>query len=115
MKRTIGWALPLLLLVFLFPQGTAAQGKDQEKDIVKFQEQSGELQGQVRIFQPESGLLIVEKNSITYTFTVTPATKIVVGNQKGKIADLVGLQGKSVTVKYRAQRKGNQANEIAVP
>lgn len=41
--------------------------------------------------------------------------KFVVGNQKAKIEDLVGLKGKSVTVKYRAERKGNKANELVVP
>ena len=90
-------------------------GKRPRKDIVKFQQQSGELQGQIRVFEPGSGLLIVERNSVTYSFTVTPGTKILVGNQKAKIEDLVGLKGKSVTVKYRAERKGNKANEIVVP
>ena len=82
---------------------------------MKFQVQSGELQGQICVFEPESGLLTVERNSVTYSFTLTPATKIVVGNQKAKIEDLVGLKGKSVTVKYRAERKGNKANELVVP
>jgi hypothetical protein len=115
MKRNIEWALPILLLVFVIAQGRSVQATDQEKDIVKFQQQAGELQGQIRIFEPESGLLIVERNSVTYSFIVTPATKMVVGNQKAKIEDLVGLKGKSVTVKYRAERKGNKANEIVVP
>ena len=50
-----------------------------------------------------------------YSFIVRPATKVVVGSQKAKIEDLVGLKEKSVTVKYRAERKGNKAIEIVAP
>lgn len=57
---------------------------------------------------------MVERNSIPYSFIVTPTAKIVVGNQKGKIKDLVGLKGKSVAVKVRAERRGNKANQIVV-
>lgn len=57
--------LPILLFGFVAVQGWSAQTQDEEKGVVKFQERSGELQGTISLFEPDTGLLIVERNSIT--------------------------------------------------
>jgi len=111
MKKVL-LTLPLVLVAFMLPPIAGAQEKE---NIVKFQVQSGELQGQIRLFEPQSGLLIVERNSIPYSFNVTPATKILVCSQKAKIENLADKVGKSVTVKFRAERKGNIATELSLP
>jgi len=111
-KRTL-WDLPLLLLTFKFSGSIRAQEKGE--NIVEFQEQSGELQGLVRNFESERGLLVVEKNSIPYSFQITPSTKISIGGQKTTSRKLIEQPGKSITIKFTSTRKGDPAKEISAP
>lgn len=110
-KRTIELGIFLLALVLLLPQAAGAQ----EPDTVPFKETTGELQGQIFLVQPENNLVIAASNSIPYSFQVAAATRITVGSQRGKIEDLVARKGQTVTIRYRATRKGNIAQTIAVP
>ena len=111
MKWAIGLTL-VLLSAFVFHQRLSSQ----ENDAGMPQAQTQELQGQIGIVEAEDSLLFVERNAVSYCFRVTPETKIVVGSRNAKIEDLVSQKGKSVTIKFRAERDGrNMAEEITVP
>ncbi|MBI1955295.1 MAG: hypothetical protein HYS38_02775, partial [Acidobacteria bacterium] len=101
----------LAALVLLLAQAAGAQ----EEDIVKFREQNAELQGAIFMVEPQNNLLIVEKNSIPYSFQVTSATRVMVSNQKTNLENLAARKGQGVTIKFRVTRKGNLAQEIVVP
>ena len=111
MKYKIGFVLLLGAFVLFLARTASAQGTD----VVPFQEQNEELQGTVYIVEPQNNLLIVERNSIPYSFKTTATTRITVGNQRGALEDLAARKGQRVTVKFRITRDGNMAQEITVP
>jgi hypothetical protein len=86
----------------------------QQEKVVPFQEHDEELQGTIYMTEPESGLLILEKNSIRYSFKITPASHIVVNSQPGNLESLVARKGQRATVRFRVTRNGNIIQEIAV-
>ncbi len=108
-KIAIGLFLGVLLLALA--QAAGAQGPD----TVPFKEQEGQLQGQILMVGAQTNLLFVERNNIPFSFQITPATKITVSTQRGNLEALAARKGQTVTVKYRATRKGNIAKEIVVP
>ena len=110
MKHKVAVVLLLVALVLLLAQAAGAQ----EEGTVRFQETTGMLDGQIYRVEPESGLLIVERNSIPYSFTITSSTRISIRNQTGTKEQLAARKGESVTVEYRATRRGNIAQEISV-
>lgn len=97
--------------VLLLGQAIQAQGTD----VVPFRVQNDQLQGQIYLVVPENNLLFVQKNSTPYSFKITPATRIMIGNQKGNLEGLAARKGQAVTVKFRVTRDGNMAQEISLP
>ena len=74
------------------------------------------LAGTLQMVVVDKKLLVVTgSNGIPYDFTVTGATKITVGGKKAKLADLAGATGKSVSVKFLAEKKaGDIAQSVEV-
>jgi hypothetical protein len=59
--------------------------------------------------------VVAAANGIPFNFTLTGGTRVKVGGNKAKLADLSGAAGKSVSVKFLAQKKaGNVAQSIEV-
>lgn len=104
----------LIVLVGAFGLLLARAAGAQAPDVVPFQEQNEQLQGAIYIVEPQNNLLIVEKNSIPYSFRTTTATRITVGAQRGNLEDLAARKGQRVTVSFRVTRDGNMAQEIIV-
>ena len=60
-------------------------------------------------------LVVTSSIGVPYNFTVNGATKIKVGGNKAKLADLAGATGKSISVKFLAERKaGNIAQSVEI-
>ena len=74
------------------------------------------LSGTLQTVVVDKKLLVVTSSSgVPFDFTVTAATKITVGGKKAKLADLEGATGKSVTVKFLAEKKaGDIAQTVEV-
>lgn len=74
------------------------------------------LTGTLKMVVADKKLLVVAGSSgVPYDFTVTGATKIMVGGSKAKLADLAGSTGKSVTIKFLPEKKaGNIAQSVEV-
>ena len=74
------------------------------------------LAGTLQMVVVDKKLLVVAgSNGVPYDFTVTGATKITVGGKKAKLADLAGATGKSVSVKFLAEKKaGDIAQSVEV-
>ncbi len=74
------------------------------------------LAGTLQIVVVDKKLLVVASSSgVPYDFTVTGATKITLGGNKAKLADLAGATGKSVSVKFLPEKKaGNIARSVEV-
>ena len=74
------------------------------------------LTGTLQTVVTDKKLLVVAGSTgVPYDFTVTGATKIMVGGSKAKLADLAGSTGKSVTVKFLPEKKaGNIAQSVEV-
>lgn len=111
MRHKILSGLLVSVFIFLLGQSAIAQGTD----VVPFREQTDQLQGQIYLVVPENNLLIVEKNSVTYSFRITAVTRILVNTQRGNLEALGVRKGQGVTVKFRVTRNGNMAQEISVP
>ncbi len=125
MKKTL-LSLLVLLTLTLFGIGTAlAQEAEQGKEApakeeaakpkaaaVKAETLSGTLQS---VAADQKLVVVADSSGVTFNFKVTGATRIKVGGQKAKLADLSGQTGKSVSVKFLPQRKmGNIAQTIEV-
>jgi len=74
------------------------------------------LSGTLQSVAADKKLVVVTGASgIPFNFKVTGATKIKVGGTKAKLADLSSATGKSVSVKFLAEKKaGNIAQSIDV-
>ena len=59
-------------------------------------------------------VVVTNSNGIPFDFVVNGATKIKVGGNKAKLADLSGSTGKSVSVKFLPEKTGNLAQSIEV-
>jgi ABC-type glycerol-3-phosphate transport system substrate-binding protein len=60
-------------------------------------------------------LVVAGSNGVPYNFIVSGATKIKVGGNKAKLADLAGATGKSVSVKFLPEKRaGNIAESVEV-
>jgi hypothetical protein len=99
--------------MFLLVFAHASMAQQQEK-VVPFKEQSEEIQGAIYMVEPESGLVFLERNSVTYCFKVSPATRMTVNNQVGNLEALAARKGQVATVKFQITRNGNLAQEITV-
>ena len=111
MKYKTGFVFLLGAFVLFLARTANAQGTD----VVPFQEQTEELQGAIYIVEPQNNLLIVERNSIPYSFKATATTRVTVSNQRGNLEDLAARKGQRITVRFRITRGGNMAQEIIVP
>jgi hypothetical protein len=111
MNYKIGFVFLLGAFVLFLARTANAQGTD----VVPFQEQNEELQGTIYIVEPQNNLLIVERNSIPYSFKATATTRVTVSNQRGSLEDLAARKGQQVTVRFRITRGGNMAQEIIAP
>jgi hypothetical protein len=74
------------------------------------------LAGTVQMVVVDKKLVVVASASgVPFDFTVTAATKITVGGKKAKLEDLAGATGKSVSVKFLAEKRaGDIAQSIEV-
>ena len=74
------------------------------------------LAGTLQTVVVDKKLLVVASSAgIPYDFNVTGATKIMVGGNKAKLADLAGATGKSVSIKFLPEKKaGNIAQSVEV-
>ncbi len=60
-------------------------------------------------------MVVTNASGIPFNFKITGATRIKIGGQKAKLADLAGQTGKSASVKFLPQKKaGNLAQTIEV-
>jgi hypothetical protein len=107
MKRGILGGFLVTMFAFLLGQLAWTQGAD-----VPFREQDEQLQGRIHLVVPENNLLFVEKNSITYSFKTSNATRILVNNQASNLEALAARRGSAVTVRFRVKRDGNLDQEI---
>ena len=91
---------------------TPAAAEKPKAAAVKSQTLSGTLQS----MSADKKLVVVTGASgIPFNFKATGATKIKVGGTKAKLADLANATGKSVSVKFLAEKKaGNIAQSIEV-
>ncbi len=109
-QHKVGVVIGLIALALLLASAAGAQ----QEGTVRFQETTGMLEGRIHMVEPESRLLVVERNSIPYNFNVTSDTRILIGYQSATTEQLAARKGAPVTVEYRATRKGNIAEEINV-
>lgn len=74
------------------------------------------LAGTLQMVVVDKKLLVVASSSgVPYDFTVTNTTKITVGGNKAKLADLAAATGKSVSVKFLPEKKaGDIAQSVEV-
>ncbi|HLW78850.1 MAG TPA: hypothetical protein VKU44_04540 [Terriglobia bacterium] len=125
MKRMLS-VLSLALFVFLVvtplvAQDAPAAGDEAAKPAkkeqkVKYDTSKPEtLSGTVALVKADDKLVIVTSAAgVPYDFKVTAATKIKIGDQKGKIDDLAGATNKQASVSYLPTRTGNIAKSIDV-
>ena len=111
MRYKLKCALLVAVGVFLMVRLAAAQ-KD---SVVPFREHNEELLGQIYLVEPTERLLVVEKESIPYSFYTNSDTRIIVYNRTGDLEELAFLGGRVISVKFRVTRRGNIAREIVVP
>ncbi|MGH9430316.1 MAG: hypothetical protein ACRD3T_02105 [Terriglobia bacterium] len=74
------------------------------------------LSGTISMVDTDKNVVVVtDSNGIPFDFTVNGRTKIMVGGQKAKLADLSSSTSKQASVKYRAEKKaGDIATSIDV-
>ena len=121
MKKALFLLLASLLMGYVgtsFAQEAAAKAETPaaaEKPkaaAVKPQTLSGTLQS---VAADKKLVVVTGASGIPFNFKVTGATKIKAGGAKAKLADLAGATGKSVSVKFLAEKKaGNIAQLIEV-
>jgi hypothetical protein len=110
MRRKISFGL-LLIACLVVIQAARSDTKPG-----RFAEHDEELTGFIFMVEPMENLLIVEKNSVPYSFKITTETRITVGmrNWPANLQDLEARKGHWVTVKFRVTGDGNMAKEIGV-
>jgi len=93
------------------PAAAAAGEKEAKAPAVKAQTLSGTLSS---VSADQKLLVVMGTGGVTYNFKVGGATRVKVGGQKAKVADLGAQSGKSVTIKFLPLRTGNSAQSIEV-
>jgi ABC-type amino acid transport substrate-binding protein len=125
MKKTLLSVLVLALFVFLGVVSLAAQEAEKpEAEAAPKAANAGKktpwskpetLSGTISSVQSADKLVIVTSSAgVPYNFKVSGATKIKIGDQKGKLDDLSGATNKQVSVAYVPTRTGNMARSIEV-
>lgn len=112
MRHRIQFALLLVASLWSFSQVAGAQSTG----VNPFQEHDEELSGTIWMVQPQDNLLIVQRNSVPYSFRITAETRIMVGmrNLPANLEDLEPRKGHWATLKFRVTRDGNVAEEVRV-
>ena len=110
MRYKLKGALLLAVGVFLMV-GVAAAQKD-SADLSR--EHNEELLGRIYLVEPTERLLVVEKESIPYSFYTNSDTRILVYDRRGDLEGLAFRRGEVVFVRFRVTRRGNIAREIIV-
>jgi len=63
----------------------------------------------------ERKLVVVRtSDGVTFNFVITPATRITVGDQPARLADLAANDSKAATIKFVPMRHGNIAKSVVV-
>ena len=124
MKKTVVSFLTLALLVFLGATWLMAQEAEKTDESAAKTANVGKktpwskpetLSGTISSVKSDEKLVVVTSSAgVPYDFKVTGATKIKVGDQKGKLDDLSGATNKQVSVAYLPTRTGNVARSIEV-
>ena len=124
MKKMVVSVLTLALFVLLGAMSLAAQEAEKADEAPAKAANAGKktpwskpetLSGTISSVKSDEKLVIVTSSTgVPYDFKVTGATKIKVGDQKGKLEDLSGATNKQVSVAYLPTRTGNVARSIEV-
>lgn len=123
MKRMLLSFLSLALFVFSAMTPVAAQdaqaagdaGAKPEKKVKYDTSKPETLSGTVSLVKADDKIVVVTSSAgVPFDFKVTGATKIKIGDQKGKLDDLAGAANKQASVTYMATRTGNVAKSIEV-
>jgi hypothetical protein len=127
MKKTLLSVLTLTLFVFLGMTSLAAQEAEKPEADTASKAAAGEkkakadwskpetLSGTIALVKSDDKLLVVTSSAgVPYDFKVTGATKIKIGDKKGKLDDLAGSTNKQASVAYLPTRTGNVARSIDV-
>ena len=123
MKKVLFLLASILMLTYFGISLTLAQEAEKKEEApaaaekpkaaaVKPETLSGTLQ---TVVADNKLVVVTAASGIPFNFKVTGTTKIKVGDSKAKLADLSGATGKSVSVKFLAEKKGgNVAVSIEV-
>jgi hypothetical protein len=96
-------------------QGAAKAEKSDNAPGTRFKTEKGSLSGTLAVVSPDKNFVsIKDASGTTFGFKVKPSTKIMVGGQKAKLADLSSDTNKQATVKFMALRTGDVAQSIDV-
>jgi len=125
MKKTMVSLLVLLTLALFGISTALAQEAEKGKEAPAKEEaakpkaaavKAETISGTITTVAADKKLVIVTGSSgIPFNFKVTGATRIKIGGQKAKLADLSGQTGKSASVKFLPEKKaGNIAQTIEV-
>jgi maltose-binding protein MalE len=115
MKKVLFLVVAALIVTFAGISSALAQEAAPEKPKAAAMK-SETLSGTLQMVVVEKKLVVVAAaNGIPYNFKVTSATKIRVGGNKAKLADLAGSTGKTVSVKFLSEKRaGNLVQSIEV-
>jgi hypothetical protein len=123
MKKVLFLLVSTLVLTYVGISLTLAQEAEKKAEAPAAAEQpkapavkpetlSGTLQS---VVADQKLVVVTAASGVPFNFKVTGATKIKCGGSKGKLADLSGATGKSVSVKFLPEKKaGNIAVSIEV-
>lgn len=124
MKKMVVSVLTLALFVLLGVTSLAAQEAEKTDEAATKSANAGKktpwskpetLSGTISSVKSDDKLVVVTSSAgVPYDFKVTGATKIKIGDQKGKLDDLSGATNKQVSVAYLPTRTGNVARSIEV-
>lgn len=83
-----------------------------KKEMIRSRWPAENVSGRIDRTDPSQKLLIVKGDQTIFDFVVTPRTKILDGNQKVSLADLMAKNNGQVTVHFIPERKGDVAASI---
>jgi hypothetical protein len=96
-------------------QGAAKTEKADNAPGTRFKTEKGTMSGTLTVVAPDKKFVsIKDASGTTFGFKVKPSTKIMVGGQKAKLADLSSDTNKQATINYTALRTGDVAQSIEV-
>ena len=96
-------------------EGSAAAANAGQDKGTAFKAEKGTVSGTLSMVDSDKNFVSVkDSNGTSFGFKVSHSTKVTVGGQKAKLADLSSNTNKQATVKYMARRDGDVAQSIEV-